>query len=243
MTLDQFVKASDLLGVRELEKVRLLSFFFFKTANNKDFTVADVLSWFSRLSLPEPNRTRLVTALRSSRAFTKGAAVGTWRLHAIELDELQGRYPGLVSGSEEVVSDDTILPNPLYAGTRGFIESLAKQINASFEYNIFDGCAVLMRRLLEVLLILSYEHANEEKRIQDGDGNYRMLEAIISDAKSNPVLRLSRNTKSALDAFRVLGNFSAHKIYFTCRRSDLTKVSAEYRACFEELLYKSGIRT
>jgi hypothetical protein len=243
VTLDQFVKASDLLALREIEKVRLLSFFFFKTANNKDFTVADVLSWFSRLSLPAPNRTRLVNALRSSKAFTKGIAEGTWRLHAIELDELQGLYPGLASTSEEVISDDTILPHALYAGTRGFIESLARQINASFEYNIFDGCAVLMRRLLEVLLILSYEHSNIEKSIQDADGNYRMLEAIVADAKSNSVLRLSRNTKSGLDAFRVLGNFSAHKIYFNCRRSDLTRVTAEYRAMIEELLYKAGIRT
>lgn len=34
--------------------------------------------------------------------------------------------------------------------------------------NIFDGCAVLMRRLEEVLLILSYAHLKIEAASKDG---------------------------------------------------------------------------
>ncbi|GAF73442.1 unnamed protein product [marine sediment metagenome] len=243
MNLNQFCQYSDLLGSKELEKVRLLSFFFHKTVGKYEFTKDDILSWFKNLNLPKPNLSRLTSNIHRSRAFVKGETHGTFKLHAIEFDELQAQYPGLHIKSEEIIAHDTILPRSLYEKTRGFIESLAKQINASYEFNIFDGCAVLMRRLLEVLLILSYENLNIDTEIQDSQQNYHSLEKIINNALSNKKLRLSRDSKRMLDTFRTLGNFSAHKIYYNCRRPDLEKAITIYRATVEELLYKSGIRT
>lgn len=139
-------------------------------------------------------------------------------------------------------SEDTVLPRPVYESTRGFIESLAKQINASYEYNIFDGCAVLMRRLAEILLILAYEHLSIESEIQDHRGHYQPLEKIIENAKTNKTLKLTKDSRALVDEFRQIGNFSAHKIYYNCRRGDLKQISFQYRATIEELLYKSGIR-
>jgi len=130
-----------------------------------------------------------------------------------------------------------------YQNTRGYVESLAKQINASYEHNLFDGCAVLMRRLVEVMLILSYRHLKIESAIQDTAGNYQMLEGIIGDAKTNSTLALSRNSKNSLDTFRQLGNFSAHKIEYTCRREYISPHIQEYRALVVELLHKAAIRT
>jgi hypothetical protein len=210
--------------------------------NKKEFRQDDILQWFEQLHFPRPNISRLLGRIRSSRQFVKGSANGEFKLHALTLDELQAQFPGLRAESEEVVSTDTILPHSIYESTRGFIESLAKQINASYEYNIFDGCAVLMRRLLEVLLILAYEHLGIESDIQDSSGNYVTLEKIIANAKSNSKLRLSRDSKAVLEEFRQIGNFSAHKIYYNCRRTDLTRVTTSYRATIEELLYKAGIR-
>jgi hypothetical protein len=119
---------------------------------------------------------------------------------------------------------------------------LAKQINASYERNIFDGCAVLMRRLVEILMIHSYEHLNIADEIKDSSGNYQMLEAIIDKARSNNKLALSRNSKGCIEEFRKLGNFSAHKVYYNCTRAEIKPVILDYRALIEELLYKSGIR-
>jgi len=242
MHLNVFSKLAHLSAATELEKVRLLAYYFHKTANVREFNLNNIVSWFDELHFHTPNKSRLKSNLEKSDAFIRGSKSGFWRLHAIELDELQESFPGIRSDSEEINSLDTILPVSLYQSTRGFIESLSKQINASFEYNLFDGCAVLMRRLMEVLLILAYEHLNIELEIKDVNGNYLALEQVINNAKSNPALKLSRDAKSALDEFRTLGNFSAHKIYFNCRRADLQKVTSNYRATIEELLYKSGIK-
>jgi hypothetical protein len=100
-----------------------------------------------------------------------------------------------------------------------------------------------MRRLVEVLLILSYERLGIDREIRHPSGDYMMLDGIISNARDNRTLALSRNSKASVDVFRTLGNFSAHKIYYTARRSDIRTHIVELRALVEELLYKSGIRT
>jgi hypothetical protein len=242
MNIKQFSRKVDLLSLKESEKVLLLAFFSQKKSGIPDFSRNDINNWFSELDLPTPNLYRIEKNIKSSRQFVKGKSKDCFRLHAVEFDKLQSEITGIHVESEDVVSDDTIIPRPLFENTRGFIESLAKQINASYDFNIFDGCAVLMRRLLEVLLILSYEHLKIESEIQGADGNYLMLEKIVNNAKKNSTLKLSRDAKTTLDDFRTIGNFSAHKVYYNCRRADLKKISMAYRAIVEELLYKSGIR-
>jgi len=242
MSLPSFAKIADLAKQTELEKVRRLSYYFHKTEGKRDFSAADVTTWFGTLHYHAPNTSRLMSRIASSKSFIRGAGKGEWRLHATDLDELQMLFPGVSSTSEDVISEDTVLPTSVYENTRGFVESLARQINASYEYNIFDGCAVLMRRLLEILLILSYEHHSNDQLIKLPGGSYKLLDQIISDAKQNASLKLTKDTKATLDTFRTLGNFSAHKIYYSCRRSDLKHSLAGFRTTIEELLYKSGLK-
>lgn len=243
MTLKQFCIESGLIEATELEKVTFLAFFYHETAGVVEFTMPDMHAWFDAVPLSRPNPSRLAAKMRASRSFVRGKASGSFRLHISLLNQLQTRFPALGAASEEIRTESTILPHALYHGTRGFIELLAKQINASYEHNIFDGCAVLMRRLLEVLLILSYEHLGIAKTIEDANQNYRPLEKIVSDAKDNAILKLSRDSRDLVDEFRKIGNFSAHKIYYNCRRDDLAGIIRSYRATIEELLYKAGIRT
>jgi len=99
-----------------------------------------------------------------------------------------------------------------------------------------------MRRLVEILLILSYRHLKIESAIQDENGNFEMLEVIINDAKTNSTLGLSRNGKNSLNTFRERGNFSAHKIEYTCRREYIVPHIQDYRALVTELLHNAGIR-
>lgn len=243
MKLDTFAKTAGIVDQNEVEKVRSIAYFQHKTAGVREFGLEDIRSWFETLHFHAPNISRLKGRIEKSKSFVRGSSPGSWKLHATDLDELQGLFPGITSHSEEIDSTDCILPRSLYENTRGFVELLSRQINASYEYNIFDGCAVLMRRLVEVLLILSHEHNHIDSEIQDGNGQYLPLERIIANAKNHATLRLARDTKAMLDELRNLGNFAAHKIYFNCRRSDLQRVISNYRATVEELLYKSGIRT
>lgn len=240
MTLDQFANASGLNSLVEVDRVCYLAFFYLKTKGIQEFSVSDAARWVFEYGLPAPNRSRLERNLRASRNTNK--AQHDFRLALGFIKTLEEKFPALSEKSQDVVEQGTLLPEVDYKNTRGYIESLAKQINACYEQNIFDGCAVLMRRLVEVLLILSYRYLNIESAIQDKNGNYEMLESIINDAKANSKLALSRNSKNSLDTFRQLGNFSAHKTEYTCRREYIQPHIQEYRALIVELLHKAGIR-
>ena len=241
MTLEQFANACGLTALQEVEKVCYLGFFYFKRSNIRDFKVHDAAAWLTSYGFATPNRTRLEARLRSSRNTV--LSPHGFRLSVDFMKSLEARFPELSEKSQDVIEHGTILPEPDYKNTRGYIESLAKQINASYEHNIFDACAVLMRRLVEVLLILSYRHLQVEQEIKDANGNYFMLERIVSNANGNAKLDISRNSKSSLELFRQLGNFSAHKIEYTCKKEYIKEEILNYRALVNELLHKAGIRT
>lgn len=137
----------------------------------------------------------------------------------------------------------TILPDALYNSLPSNIQSLCKQINASYENNLYDCTAVIMRRLLESLLVLSYQNAGIETEITDKSGAYHIqLDKIIKNAEQNSTLNLSSNTRKDMMLFKDLGNYSAHKIWYNCTQGDIKPHILKYRAIIEELFYKSGVK-
>lgn len=135
----------------------------------------------------------------------------------------------------------TVLPDALFSSLPSNVQSLCKQINASYENNLFDCTAVIMRRLLESLLVLSYQKAGIETEIMNG--NYHVtLDKIIKNAEQNAVLALSSNTKKDMALFKDLGNYSAHKIWYNCTQGDIKPHILKYRVIIEELMYKSGLK-
>ena len=133
------------------------------------------------------------------------------------------------------------MPSALFDNVHTNIQKICKQINASYENNLFDCTAVLIRRLLESLLVLSYLKFDIESDIMDKSGNHHLtLDRIIKDAEQNTVLSLSSNTKKDMYTFKDLGNYSAHKIWYNCTQQDIKPHILKYRAIIEELMYKSG---
>ena len=243
MTIRAFARNAELLEQGELEKLRMLAFYNLRAHDVKEFGRAAIGEWFDAVDLPAPNVHRLYKRAAASNSFLKGRAPDTLRLHPRDVEALEVQFPGLAQPSDDVEPVETIIPLSIVDKTRGFIESLAKQINASYANNIFDGCAVLMRRLLEVLLVLAYEaDPMKEANIQRPDGSYISLNDIIGDVESGKGIKLSKDSKDLLDHFRMLGNFSAHKIYYICRRNDIDRVALNYRATIEELLFVAKLK-
>jgi hypothetical protein len=242
MNIEQFGAACNIDSQREVERACLLAFFHLRTAKKNEFTAAEAAKWLADYGFATPNRARLDQNLRASGNTVRGQG-GGYKLNLAFVTAMDKTHPQLQEKSEEIIDHDTILVEAEYKVGRGYIESLAKQINRSYEENIFDGCAVLMRRLLEVMLILAYRKLGIEAAIQEPDGSYKMLEGIINDAKTNGTLKLSRNSKEVLEVFRKLGNFSAHKIEYTCHRQYLQPHIMDYRGIITELLHKAGLKT
>lgn len=241
MNIEKFAILSDILNLTEIDKVERLAFFHAKLSGIEEFYMQDICIWFEMLGLSKPNTSRLQKKISESKRLIKGKSKNSFKLHLRTIQTLESEFPQINDTREEIETIDSILPRGLYENTRGYIESLAKQINSSYENNIFDGCAVLMRRLMEILLILAHEAISIESEIKDNNGEYKSLIQIISNSILSKKLGLSRNTKECLDTFRKTGNFSAHKIYYNAKRKDIKDIALDYRATIEELLYKAKI--
>ena len=81
---------------------------------------------------------------------------------------------------------DQVIPVSYVRGTRGYIERVAMQINGCYEKGWWDACAVMMRRLTEILIIEAFEAKGMSAKIKDGSGNYLMLDDLVNYALSEP---------------------------------------------------------
>jgi len=243
VNLTEFLEKSAFSTQTELRRTALLSFFLVRVQNRQKFSIQELSQEFAKLGYPKPNSSRLAGRLRKSKMFVSAGEINTFRLHPSAVETLDAEFPDIAKRTEQVAHHDSVIPDSLLQKERAFIRSLIAQINCSYEQNLFDACAVLMRRLLEILLILSYQEQKLEAEILDANGNHKQLNSIISDAETNKRLALSKNTRETLDVFRKLGNFSAHKIYYNANRRSVESVILDYRAIIEELMYKCGLRT
>ena len=139
-------------------------------------------------------------------------------------------------------NDDGFLPQAIYAGTRGYIEKIADQLNGCVHYHFFDGASVMLRRLVETLLIESYEHLNVESRIKDNNGNYFMLSGIINDAVDRNGITLGRESKRVLGELKTLGDRSAHNRRYNAVAADLRNIQSGSRLVIDELIQLASLR-
>src|SRR5229473_1931995 len=108
-------------------------------------------------------------------------------------------------------ANEFILPHAMVRGTRGYIERVVFQINGCYEKGWFDGCAVMMRRLIETLIIECFEEHGIAEKIKDTrTGDFLYLKELIDKALQETAWNLGRNTKQALPKLKNVGDQSAH---------------------------------
>ncbi len=141
-----------------------------------------------------------------------------------------------------ITESGTVLPTQLFDKILPNIKLLCRQINASYENNLYDCTAVMMRRLLEGLLVLAYQNNGIEDEITEKNGWHSTLDKIIKNAAQNKTLALSANTKRDMPLFKDIGNYSAHKIWYNSTKQDIEPHIFQYRVIIEELMYKAGVK-
>jgi len=128
-------------------------------------------------------------------------------------------------------------------GTRGYIERVVNQINGCYEKGWFDGCAVMMRRLIETLIIECFERYNIANLIKDPRTHeFLFLRDMIDKLLQENTWNLGRNTKQALPKLKSLGDQSAHSRRYNANREDIDKLASDFRTVCQELLYLAQLK-
>lgn len=150
----------------------------------------------------------------------------------------RGKPPdeGLASESQQ------ILPVSVVKGTRGYIESITNQVNGCYERGWFDGCAVMIRRLIETLIIEAFEAHKIVTKAQNSAGDFMYLRDLINATLTEGSWNLSRNTKKALPRLKDVGDKSAHSRRYIAHRRDIDKVIDDVRVVVQELVYLASLK-
>ena len=141
-----------------------------------------------------------------------------------------------------VSKTELVIYYSLVRGTRGYIEKLVHQINATYENGWYDACAVMIRRLVETLIIEVYEFYSISASIKNNQGDFLYLGDLISAALSESAWTLGRNAKKSLKKLKEIGDKSAHSRRFNAQRQDIDKVSGDLREAVQELIYLANLK-
>lgn len=167
-----------------------------------------------------------VEALRQLRLFCKS--------------ELSPRLESVTANP--VPKTEQVLPMAVVNGTRGYIEKIVLQANGCYEHQWYDGCAVLIRRVVETLIIELYEAKGKASDIKDKDGNFSMLSVLVNKVTSDTSWNLGRETKTALPLLKNLGDRSAHNRRYLANKADIDNVLPGLRVVTDELLHLSNLK-
>ena len=157
-------------------------------------------------------------------------------IHADVASELGPPEEGLLSATQPVIMMS------LVRGTRGYIEKFSNQINGAYENGWYDACAVMLRRLIETLIIETFEHHNITRAIQNSAGDFLYLRDLIDKTLAEKTWNLSRNTKQALPKLKDVGDKSAHSRRYVAQRGDIQPLLADIRTVVQEFTYLSGLK-
>jgi hypothetical protein len=241
MKIDEFFLAIDTDEHKAIDRAINLLWFVGRVDVGIGASARELCDVMARNGHPKQNVSRMDEALGSDRRTAKAVA-GSWRLVPKSRRDLDAKFATIVTAPKRVAVTDAVLPHELFKGSRGYLEDVVRQVNASYEYGLYDCCAVMCRRLLETLLIEVYEAGNRSGEIKGADGNFIMFASLLAFFEKDSTMNASRNAIKGLRDFKQLGDLSAHNRRFNAHKNDIDRIRDGLRIAAGELLVMSGLR-
>ena len=135
-----------------------------------------------------------------------------------------------------------VIPVTLVRGTRGYIERIANQVNGAYENGWYDACAVMIRRLVETLIIETFEHHQIAGKIKTTSGDFLYLRDLVDKSLAEQTWNLSRNCKQSLPRLKDIGDKSAHSRRYNAVLGDLAPLLSDIRLIVQEFLYLAKLK-
>lgn len=151
-------------------------------------------------------------------------------------------YPLTDFKPEKTVSKYLI--EPLYIEGKGsfkpVFDKLLEQINFCYQYEQYDACALLCRRLVEITLVKVFNAHDQMEVIEEG-GRVKNLSFIIGQASSGNYFKLAKETKSVIEKICNTGNYAAHGNFITLKEKHIDNYKNDIESALVELLERAAI--
>lgn len=200
-------------------------------------TISDVCEFIDTQGI-RVGITKNCARVGKSLKSVSGASVdskGKIRLTLTAQNYLHEKYSQFL-GDESIEIEDKVLHRDDFSSQSNYIQSLVRQINACHQIHAFDGCAVMMRRLIEALIIIAFNRSGLHTEIVDKKGDYISLEELISALNRCTTLKLSRGAPATLSKVKKRGDRAAHSSNYITPQKDIDEIGADFRALIVDLL-------
>jgi hypothetical protein len=244
LTLDDFCEVVKKLRKTNAEKALAILWFHDSKKQGVEMTAEELRKLLGDHHVGTASWTAIANGMRESKLASessKGFSLKPGSRKVIR-DWLPSDLDGIQPSMDHASG---YLPEAVWRNTRGYIEAVCRQLNGCFKSAYYDAAAVMLRRLLETLIIESYEHLARESEIRDAAGNYFMLKDLVERAcgdKGHRGLNLGRDSKTTLRDAREVGNLSAHTRRYIAVASDLTKIQSGVRVVVQELIEIANLK-
>ena len=228
-------KIENFEGLSSSSQIDFFVYFLLIERKNDGVIAKDVSECFDLLHLPPYSNIHSYLSSkikgRDKKYLKKDNRYFLLRTFKKDLDDRIG-IPKL---SSNVHSD--FFPIELFNDTRGYLKTIANQTLASYNKGIYDGCSVLTRKLIEILIIECFERHGVDNLIKNSDGNFYFLSDLITEFLKEPNWNITRNAKRSLPKIKNIGDKSAHNRRYIARKNDLDGIKEDVRTVIEELIH------
>ena len=239
-TSKDFLHAVKDLSLANLDRAVALLWWHSQADHQVSKTPKELAAEIAAAGYPQQNVSRLMRQLTDDPR-TAVANGGGFRIRISSRSALDTQF-AKYAGPRPAPETDAVLPRALFKGTRGYIEKVIYQLNASYSTGLYDCCAVMCRRLLETLIIEVYEAAGRAGELKGADANFKMFAGLLAHLEADSAIHLGRNAKRGLTAFKALGDLSAHNRRFNAGQDDIDRVRDDLRVAAEELLHLAKLK-
>lgn len=235
--LETFIeKVENFSELTSSKQIEFFAYFLLIEQKNDGFVAKDISNCFdslhiqpysnipSFLSTKSKGKNKILIKKNNGRYYIE-------RKFKQKLDE----YIGIPTLPSNVLSD--FFPIELFENTRGYLKTIANQALASYNKGIYDGCSVLTRKLIEILIIECFERHGIDHLIKNSNGDFCYLSDLISEFLKEPNWNIGRNAKKSLPKIKNIGDKSAHNRRYIARKNDLDGIKEDVRTVVEELIH------
>ncbi len=148
-----------------------------------------------------------------------------------QAESMKAILVGILEKLEEAEPSEELFPMEIVEGTRNYIEKLAAQANGCYQKGWYDSCAVMVRRLIEILIIDCFERHDISSKIKDAEGNYYGLAQLIGSFLNENTWHIPKPVRKylpKLNDLKEIGDAAAHGRHLVTRKQieDLAKAVA-----------------
>ncbi len=233
MTLDEFCHKIEKLDLTIPQRALALIWFHDEASSDAALSAGELSRIIYESGLGNPHSTRLTESLKSTGMVLYRNS--RFSLKALSRGKIREMLMPIFGPAQPKVDQELgYLPEQVWTNTRNYIEKVAAQLNGCFQFGFYDAASVLVRRLIETLIIESYEKLKREGEVKDANGNYFMLAELINRAVGPTPLGLGRDSAKALKSVKELGDRCAHNRRFLAVKADLENIQSGVRVTVDE---------